>query len=186
MKFAIFFLIFMLMMSVYRIWETFFKKNEKEKGHIINKWTLPALSSVHFTVGIIAIIEYCIVERDINFFVTALGIFMFSFSFILRIWSIKTLGRYHSIHIEIRDHHPLIRKGPYKYLKHPYYLSLIFELLGLPLIPNTYFAFFISLFLYIPLVFIRLYLEEKAMIGKFGEEYLLYKREVSGLIPFKR
>ena len=93
---------------------------------------------------------------------------------------------YHSIHIEMREHHPLIKKGPYKYLRHPYYLAVIFEVLGFPLVPNAYYAFLFSIFTYLPLLFIRIYFEEKAMIKKFGDEYHLYKRENWGLIPFKR
>jgi protein-S-isoprenylcysteine O-methyltransferase Ste14 len=90
------------------------------------------------------------------------------------------------VHIEIRDHHRLIKEGPYKYMRHPYYLSVMLELAGFPLIPNAYFSFLISLCFYFPLVFIRLYLEEIEMINKFGDSYNLYKNEIRGLLPIKK
>lgn len=186
MKFTILFLSFMLIMGFQRIWETFFKKIGKEEGLIIKKWTLVALTTLHFAAGILTVVEYFVFGREINFVITTLGFTMYFLGLIFRKWSIRALGKYHSIHIEIRSHHPLIKEGPYQYLRHPYYLGVIFELLGFPLVPNAYYAFCFSLFAYVPLLFIRLYFEEKAMIEKFGETYLLYKRETWGLFPFRR
>ena len=186
MKFTIFFFSFMLLMSVQRVWETFLRKDEKKEGHIIHKWTLFALSSVHITIGILTVLEYFIVNRSINYIITILGIILYLCSFFLRKWAIKTLGEFHSIHIEIRDHQQIIKKGPYKYLRHPYYLSVMLELVGFPLVPNAYYAFCFAVFVYIPLVVVRLYLEENAMIEEFGEEYLIYKQETKGLMPFSK
>jgi protein-S-isoprenylcysteine O-methyltransferase Ste14 len=175
----------MLLMAVQRIHETFFKKGSK-KGTIVNKWTLPALSTVHFMVGIGAIVEYFLVQREVDFIITGLGFCMYFVALVLRNWAIKALGKYHSVHIEIRKDHMLIREGPYKYIRHPYYLSVIFELLGVPLIPNSYYSFYFSLAVYVPLLLTRLNFEEKALIDKLGSEYLLYKREVWGLFPIKK
>lgn len=170
-------------MSIQRIWETFFKKNITEKGLIIKRWTLPALSITHFTVGIATVIEYFTINRKINLFISLIGLGLYLFALVLRKSAIRALGKYHSIHIEIRAKHELIRKGPYKYIRHPYYCSVMLELLGFPLIPNAFYSFLISLFIYIPLLFIRLYYEEKAMIAKFGDEYINYKRKTRGFIP---
>ena len=186
MKFTIFFFLFMLLMSVQRVWETFLRKDKKEEGHIIHTWTLFALSAAHITIGILTVLEYFLVSRSINYIITTLGIILYLCSFFLRKWAIHTLGKFHSIHIEIRDHQQIIKKGPYKYLRHPYYLSVILELLGFPLVPNAYYTFIFSVLVYIPLVVVRLYLEEKAMIEKFGEDYLIYKKETRGLLPFSR
>jgi len=186
MIFTALFLFFMMVMSIQRIWETFFKSFEKEKGTIVSGWTLFSLSSVHFTVGILTALEYFIIKRHINFIITGIGFIFFLFSFVLRKRSMKILGKYHSVHIEIRKNHRLIQNDLYGYMRHPYYLSVITELLAFPLIPNAYYSFCFSLFFYLPLVLIRVYLEEKAMIEKFGEEYLLYKRSVRAFLPLRR
>jgi methyltransferase len=108
---------------------------------------------------------------------------MFLSAFILRRWAVNALGDYHSIHIEIRANHPLIKNGPYAYLRHPYYLSVILELLGLPLVGNAFFSFVISLFLYVPFLLLRVYLEEQVMINKFNGEYIKYKKNTPGFLP---
>ena len=171
-------------MSAQRVWETFLRKCKKGRGQIIHQWTLFALSAVHISIGVLTVIEYCIVDRTINYAITLLGLIVYFLSFFLRKWAIKTLGEFHSINIEIKECHQIIKEGPYKYLRHPYYLSVMLELLGFPLIPNAYFSFCCSVFVYIPLVLVRLYLEEKAMIKKFGNEYFKYKKETKGLLPF--
>jgi len=37
-----------------------------------------------------------------------------------RHWAIQSLGPFHSIHIEIRDHHTLVSTGAYQYVRNPY------------------------------------------------------------------
>lgn len=183
--FTYFFLIFMLAMSIHRIWETFFREKGK-KGKIIKKWTLPVLSILHFIVGIGTFIEFLIIKREMNFTITTVGFIMFIIALLGRNWAIKTLGEYHSIHIEIREDHPLIKKGPYIFLRHPYYLSVILELLGIPLIANAFYSFIFSLLVYIPFLLLRVYFEEKAMIDKFNNEYIQYKKETWGFLPLKK
>jgi len=177
---------FLVAMSFERIWEVFFKIN-KEPGKIINKWTLSVLAIIHIVIIIATLVEYFLVKRSINLTVSIIGFILYILALIVRNWSINTLGRYHSPYVEIRGKHLLIRKGPYKYLRHPYYLSVLFEFIGFPLVANSYYALCISLFVYIPTLFIlRVYPEEKAMINEFGEEYLLYKKEVRGFLPLKK
>lgn len=183
--YTVFLLVFMFIMTIQRIWETFFTKKNK-KGKIVKRWTFPILSTLHFIVGIGTIVEYFSVNRTINYTVTSIGFIMFMSAFILRKWAVKTLGDYHSIHIEIRVNHPLIKNGPYAYIRHPYYLSVIFELLGLPLIANAFFSFIFSLIIYVPFLLLRVYCEEKAMIKEFNDEYLEYKRETPGFLPLRR
>ena len=175
----------MVIMAVQRIWETFFKKG-RLNGKIEKKWTLSVLTIVHFTIGITCIIEYFIIQREINLFITFLGLGMFFFALVVRTWAINALGEYHSPHIELREDQPLIRTGPYKYLRHPIYFSTMFELTGFPLIPNAYYSFTIALFIYMPLLMLRLYYEEKSMDRKFGEEYQSYKKEVRALFPSRK
>jgi protein-S-isoprenylcysteine O-methyltransferase Ste14 len=173
-------------MSIQRIWETFFKIKKKTE-EIIDKWTLNVLVTIHVIIIIAAVAEYFIVKRQINLCISIIGFILYIIALIGRNWSINTLGKYHSPHVEIMDKHLLIRNGPYRYLRHPYYLSVIFEFIGFPLVPNSYYALCLSLFLYIPALYIlRVYPEEKAMMREFGREYLLYKKEVGGFLPFKR
>jgi len=172
-------------MATQRIWETFFRR-KGQQGRIVKKWTFPVLSALHFSIGIGTVVEYFSVQRDINLGIALLGLVMFFSALTLRRRVIKTLGDYHSVHIEIRDEHPLIREGPYRVMRHPYYLSVMLELLGFPLVGNAYYAFLVSLCVYLPLLGVRIYFEEIAMEEKFGNEYKRYKAEVRGFLPIRK
>jgi protein-S-isoprenylcysteine O-methyltransferase Ste14 len=70
-------------------------------------------------------------------------------------------------------------------MRHPLIFCAIIEAFGLALIPNSYYTFLIALLGFMPFMLFRAYLEEKALIKEFGEEYLKYKKEVFGLLPIK-
>ena len=52
----------------------------------------------------------------------------------LRIWVIATLGRYWTTRIITLPGAPLIRHGPYRFLRHPNYLIVAGEIAALPLV----------------------------------------------------
>lgn len=185
----LFFVFFIAFVSIERIHKTFFSSSYKKrkKGKIIAKWAIILLSFFHIIVVLGTVIEYFIIkEGKVNYLISSIGVFMYFTALIVRRIAIKNLGAYYSIDVEIRHNHPLIKKGLYKYMRHPIYASTIIELLGIPLAGNAYFSFLIALICYMPILMIRTYIEEKVLIKHFGEEYLRYKKEVMAFLPFKR
>jgi len=57
------------------------------------------------------------------------------------------------------------------------------EAIGVPLAANAWFALLGSVFLYIPLLAIRLVLEDKGLEEKFGSSFINYKKRVPRIIP---
>ncbi|MGH6892153.1 MAG: isoprenylcysteine carboxyl methyltransferase family protein [Dongiaceae bacterium] len=51
----------------------------------------------------------------------------------LRIWTVASLGRYWTTRIIVVPDAPLVRKGPYRFLRHPNYLVVVLEIALLPL-----------------------------------------------------
>jgi protein-S-isoprenylcysteine O-methyltransferase Ste14 len=183
--FSVVILVFFIFMAIQRVWETFFKI-KKETGKIINKWSLNILISIHIIIVLVCLGEYFLRKNSINLIISTCGFILYCIALIGRNWSMNTLGKWHSPHVEIRDNHALIIKGPYKYFRHPYYLSVILEFIGFPLVANSYYALCLSLFLYIPALYVlRVYSEEKAMTNKFGKEYIQYTKTVFGFCPLK-
>lgn len=111
------------------------------------------------------------------------GCLMVGVSILGRHWAIRSLGPFHSIHIEIRDHHTLVSTDAYQYVRNPYYLSNIFEAIGLPLRAGSRSALAISLSVYLPLLVHRMIREEAALSRKLGDPFARYKHEVSMIIP---
>jgi protein-S-isoprenylcysteine O-methyltransferase Ste14 len=172
-------------MAIHRFWSTLFRI-KSNRGKIENGWTLHVLTIVHFWIGICAVVEYFLIAGELNYVISLIGLIMFSIALLGRTWAENTLGKYHSAQIEIREDQPLITSGPYKYVRHPIYFFILIEILGFPLIANAYYAFALSFFLYIPLLLLRLHLEEKVLTEKFGTAYIQYKSAIPCLIPFTK
>lgn len=62
-----------------------------------------------------------------------LMLFLFLLTQGLRIWVLVSLGRYWTTRIITLPGVPLVRRGPYRYLRHPNYLVVALELALLPL-----------------------------------------------------
>ena len=91
------------------------------------------------------------------------------------------LRKYFSDHIEIKDNHELIEKGPYKFIRHPAYAGNIIQAVGIPLILNAYYSLGISAVL-IFLFLYRLKLEEEVLI-RTVKGYRDYVKRTDRLIP---
>lgn len=53
---------------------------------------------------------------------------------IVRYWIIGTLGKYWTHRIFTLDHAPVVRRGPYRYIRHPNYAVTIIETFLLPMV----------------------------------------------------
>jgi protein-S-isoprenylcysteine O-methyltransferase Ste14 len=106
-------------------------------------------------------------------------------SFAIRRRAIAALGKFWSLHVEIRDSHEFVRSGPFRWVRHPTYFSMILELMSIGLILNAYFTGILAAAIFIPALFLRLKLEETALVEKFGATYQAYQRETPAILPYK-
>ena len=172
------------MVFLFRFFVTIYVlKMEKLAGQIYKQWITKLIFIFYILVFIAPPIEYYFIKREINYFISIFAFIIYLLGMTMWFWAIKSLGKFWSTEIEIRKNQVLIKKGPYRYFRHPHYLFLFCELLGLPLIANTFYSFFLIAIIYIPLITLRIIFEEKALIIKFGNEYKEYKEEVWGLFP---
>ncbi len=183
-RFTIAFLFIAVFFIFIRIRDTFFRGKITD-GVVKKKWTLHVLTFVYTAVALSAFIEYFIAKREINFLISGFGFVLYITAIVVRNWSINTLGKYYSPHIKVESKHRLVQEGPYRFVRHPIYLSIIVELLSAILIPNSYCSFFLALILYVPLLILRLYYEEKELIEMFGEQYIIYKNETPAILPLR-
>ena len=51
----------------------------------------------------------------------------------LRLWTLLSLGRYWTTRIIVVPGAPLVRKGPYRFIRHPNYLVVVLEIALLPI-----------------------------------------------------
>jgi protein-S-isoprenylcysteine O-methyltransferase Ste14 len=57
------------------------------------------------------------------------------------------------------------------------------EHIAVPLVGNAWWSLAATVLLYIPMILLRLNKEESALVGKFGDAYRAYQREVGALAP---
>jgi protein-S-isoprenylcysteine O-methyltransferase len=99
------------------------------------------------------------------------------------IWARLILGANWSGIITLKEDHTLVRRGPYRIVRHPIYTGLLVALLGSALqygevrsmlaVPVCAFGFWL-----------KSQTEERFMVQRFGDDYLRYQHEVRALLPF--
>jgi protein-S-isoprenylcysteine O-methyltransferase Ste14 len=102
----------------------------------------------------------------------------------LRWWAIHSLGKYFRIVVNIQSDQKLIKKGPYKHIRHPAYSGSLLICFGFGFNLCNWIG--LALMLVLPLIsfLLRAIVEERVMISSFGKEYLSYMRRTTMFIPF--
>ncbi|MGH7844920.1 MAG: methyltransferase family protein, partial [Candidatus Binatia bacterium] len=165
-----------------RLLETFWNRR-KVPGKIVESYTLPALISVHALIYLVTLGSWIAGKQEAPTWMTVTGTTMVLISMVGRNWAIRSLGPYHSIHVEIRDAHPLIQSGAYRFVRNPYYLSNVVEIVGLPLVVGSFLGVVLAGVAYLPLLAARLVIEENALGKKFGDLFASYKARVPRIMP---
>ncbi|HCO67027.1 MAG TPA: hypothetical protein DIT04_04605 [Dysgonomonas sp.] len=78
-------------------------------------------------------------------------------------WVIFSLGKFWNTKIFRITGYPLVKKGPYKFIKHPNYIIVIAEIAIIPLIFNLYYTAIIFSILNALVLYIRVREENKAL-----------------------
>ncbi len=158
-------------------------KRDTIRGQIRENLTLKLFLLVGTLVLIGSVIELFVAHRDLNWLVFAAGWACALVSFWVRRQAIMALGRFWSLHIEIRDSHEFVHSGPFRFVRHPAYFSMILELAALALLCQAWITLVITPLLFVPALWLRIRLEEAALVEKFGEKYVEYQRTTPALIP---
>ena len=93
------------------------------------------------------------------------------------------MGENYSQEIVVFKNHKLVVKGPFKFVRHPQYISQILMDLGASIAVMSYIILPIALF-QIPFIIFRATIEDKLMNKHFGDEFKAYKTKSGFMIPF--
>ena len=107
-------------------------------GREFGRGHYPAMVVLHVGLLVGCVIEVLVADRP---FVPALGWSMFVLvlaSQALRWWCITTLGRQWNTRIVVAPTVPLVRSGPYRWLRHPNYVAVVVEGAALPLVHSAW------------------------------------------------
>jgi protein-S-isoprenylcysteine O-methyltransferase Ste14 len=101
---------------------------------------------------------------------------------LLRLWAIRTLGRFYSHRVRMVGDHELVQDGPYRFLRHPAYT-------GMALAHVAFVSFFLNPFsagalvvFLLPTLVVRILVEERMLFQLAG--YAEFAAGRKRLIPF--
>jgi protein-S-isoprenylcysteine O-methyltransferase Ste14 len=162
-------------------------KRNTISGKISENLTLRLFLLVGTALFVGSIAEYFLGGKIVSWPWIIAGCLCGIFSFWLRRKAIAALGKFWSLHVEIRENHEFVKTGPFRWLRHPVYFSMILELLALGLVLHAPWTMVIIIpFLFVPVLMMRVRLEEAALIEKFGEPYRAYRKTTPAIFPFTK
>ncbi len=112
------------------------------------------------------------------------GAMLLLMGLLLRIWSIRVLGKFFTTTVKQVDDHQLVTTGPYARVRHPSYLGAYLAFVGNAVFLGAWRATILALILMLIAYAMRIKIEEKTLIGIFGERYLQYQKQTRRLFPF--
>jgi protein-S-isoprenylcysteine O-methyltransferase Ste14 len=107
--------------------------------------------------------------------VTAVGL-------LFAVWARVHLGKYWSGMVTLKEGHRLIRRGPYRIVRHPIYTGMLLGALGSALTAATGDGL-VGFVVMTACLVVKSRREEKLLTSEFGDEYRQFQREVAALVP---
>jgi protein-S-isoprenylcysteine O-methyltransferase len=115
---------------------------------------------------------------------TIAGLLLMVVGTALRVWSIRTLGRFFTATVRTQEHQQIITGGAYRIVRHPSYSGAFLAALGSALFMHTMVAMAFTALALLLAYNWRIKAEEKALLKEFGKEYRMYRKRTRKLVPF--
>ena len=127
---------------------------EYGKGHY------PFMILLHTSFFCSLIIEYILKDYP-GYFASLIAIYFILLGF--KVWVIASLGAYWNTKILRVPNAPLVASGPYKFLKHPNYVVVVFEIALIPLAFHLYVTAILFSILNAIMLYVRIREENRAL-----------------------
>ncbi len=101
---------------------------------------------------------------------------------LLLIWTFRALGPNLTDTVVTRKTHTLVTTGPYRWVRHPFYLSVLLSAISFSLVAANWFIFICGC-LAVLLQLLRSRKEEENLIARFGDNYRKYQAQTGRLLP---
>ena len=94
----------------------------------------------------------------------------------------RTLGKNLTDTVVTREEHVLVTSGPYRWVRHPFYVAFLLAVTANSLVTANWFLALTGGIAF-GLIVLRTRTEEKNLIERFGEEYLQYMERTGRFFP---
>ncbi|MBD7985534.1 isoprenylcysteine carboxyl methyltransferase family protein [Sporosarcina sp. Sa2YVA2] len=132
----------------------------------------PYMVAMHVLFFISLIMEVIVLDRELSP-VWPLFLAIFLLAQVLRVWCLTSLGKYWNTKIVVLPNAKVVRKGPYKWIRHPNYVIVATELIVLPLLFSAYFTAILFTLLNMWMMSVRIPVEEQALksVTNYKDEF---------------
>ena len=100
----------------------------------------------------------------------------------LLVWTLRNLGKNLTDTVVTRKEHTLIRRGPYRWVRHPFYSSVTMAIFANSLAAANWFLFVTGILFFV-LIAIRTRKEEQILLKRFGDGYQTYMDTTGRFLP---
>lgn len=100
----------------------------------------------------------------------------------LILWTMKTLGGNLTDTVVTREHHTLVVNGPYRFVRHPFYVAVGLWTTAFSVMAANWFLLAGSLAV-LALLVIRTNAEEARLVARFGDAYQEYMTRTGRFLP---
>ncbi len=156
------------------------KSKDMDKNSLRFIWITIALS---ISIGVFIAFNIAAPIIRVNYF-GYFGLLVIVSGVVIRFVAVYILGKFFTVDLAIDNNHKLVKKGSYKYIRHPSYTGSLLSFLGLGLSLNNWLSLAV-IFIPVLISFIyRINVEEKLLLQQKDLEYKDYKNQTKRLIPF--
>jgi protein-S-isoprenylcysteine O-methyltransferase Ste14 len=100
----------------------------------------------------------------------------------LLVWTLPTLGKNLTDTVVTRREHTLVTRGPYRWIRHPFYVCMALMTLGSALVTANWFILGSGVVVF-SLLALRSRVEEEQLAARFGDAYLDYRKRTGRFLP---
>jgi len=111
---------------------------------------------------------------------TGVGLAVVAAAFL--IWTLSNLGKNLTDTVVTRQAHTLVTTGPYRYVRHPFYLSVLLAALANSLMAANWYLMATGALIF-ALMFVRTPIEEAKLVARFGDSYRAYMARTGRFWP---
>ncbi len=112
-----------------------------------------------------------------------LGLFLGLIALLIFLWVLRSLGQNFSTTLTIHKNQTLVTWGPYRWVRHPMYTSVVLLWVGFLFLSTNWFIGLTGILAFLWAIVIRTPKEEQMMIDRFGDEYIAYMKHTGRYLP---
>ena len=122
-------------------------------------------------------------ERRPEWWRVAVSVALFALACVISWTGARALGRQYRFDAALNARHELVRSGPYRFVRHPIYTSMLCVLLATGVLVAPTYLLLVAVALFLAGTEIRMRVEDQLLESQFGPQFRDYQRSVPRFIP---